>query len=795
MANALKDLDLLDGADEELVSGNPQERNWRGILTALLVISAMCSVIFAAVLILTPLTTEATSNRTRFGLDDIGSNLYSHQIGILEWVGPQRLFLKNYTATYVLDVAKSPPEKRLFADYSILYQHGKVVSMVVHPAAKFIALALESSFDGSKSPYRIFDPSTSTFEVVGPNRTGAEPIQLFRWNPKGDDFVFVHENNIFYQRAPSPTAEVLQLTNSDSAVVYNGVADWLYEEELYQSQQAMWWARSGEILAFVTIDDRHVRNIEFPSYNRLQYPAISRIPYPKADVKELPTVSLNMWRRSDVVQKRMEVQLAAPEGAYQYLMMASWVVLHGKDILVAVWANRYQNETSITLCDFDAGKCVLNFAMKYRMDGLRMWAESDDYRIRHSTDDAYFVILPHRFPDGNIYNHVARISVPKDYKNGREVFLASGPFDVKSIDGYDAATDTVFFTAAAPLPSQNQLFRASASPSPGESARCATCDVVKRCAYHATTFSANNDHFIMFCKGLGVPRVFIASVSGNFSDLFEVTDGETIAKNFEAKLAPTVVFENVTLRNGYVAAVKLFLPPGLKPNSLERRYPLLVDVYGGPNSQRVMEENSVSLSWYFSTSLEYVVAVIDGRGTGSRGWKYRSPIYGQLGTVEIEDQIEAARALLKKHRFLDRSRVAIWGWSYGGFASAHIVERDANRTFKCAISVAPVTNFKYYDATYTERYMGMADSTAYERTNLARNVTAFHSVNYLLVHGTGDDNVHFQNTAEFIRALTDARVQFDLMIYPDSRHSLINVRPHLHDLLIRFLQKCFHRIQ
>jgi len=135
--------------------------------------------------------------------------------------------------------------------------------------------------------------------------------------------------------------------------------------------------------------------------------------------------------------------------------------------------------------------------------------------------------------------------------------------------------------------------------------------------------------------------------------------------------------------------------------------------------------------------------------------------------------------------------VGIWGWSYGGFVSARVIQRDDNSTFKCAASVAPVSNFKYYDATYTERYMGAASSEAYEKTDLTLNVTAFHKAPYMLVHGTGDDNVHFQNTAEFAKALTDDNVQFDMMIYTDDSHNLGSGRWHLYNMLSRFFKKCF----
>ncbi|VDK40705.1 unnamed protein product [Gongylonema pulchrum] len=141
---------------------------------------------------------------------------------------------------------------------------------------------------------------------------------------------------------------------------------------------------------------------------------------------------------------------------------------------------------------------------------------------------------------------------------------------------------------------------------------------------------------------------------------------------------------------------------------------------------------------FLASNTKYIVVYIDGRGSGMRGWKYKEPVYGRLGTVEIDDQIETMKILAAKHRFIDSKRIGIWGWSYGGFVAAHVVERDSGRLFKCAVSVAPVTDFKLYDATYTERYMGDASELAYERANLVRNVSMFKHVKFLLVHGTAD---------------------------------------------------------
>jgi len=146
---------------------------------------------------------------------------------------------------------------------------------------------------------------------------------------------------------------------------------------------------------------------------------------------------------------------------------------------------------------------------------------------------------------------------------------------------------------------------------------------------------------------------------------------------------------------------------------------------------------------------------------------------------------------LERHEYIDKSKVAIWGWSYGGFVSAHVIEQGGFKTFRCAASVAPVTNFRYYDATYTEKYLGLYNEADYVPTDLTRNVSAFKQVRYLLIHGTADDNVHFQNSATFIKALTAENVQFDLMVYPDSRHALANERAHLYTMLNRFFGECF----
>jgi dipeptidyl aminopeptidase/acylaminoacyl peptidase len=480
-----------------------------------------------------------------------------------------------------------------------------------------------------------------------------------------------------------------------------------------------------------------------------------------------------------------------------YLFSAKWVTLFDKNVLIAIWANRYQNHTTITLCTFDSGKCVHNYEQRYTLGGMKLWAEPEDYQDVKSfhTDTSFFILLPSQKPSGDIFTQIAKITVTPNLATAKVAFLSMAEYDVDKINYFDSKNNLIYYTAAAPNPTQKHLYVASANPNIIGQSRCVTCNVSpQNCSYHESSFSNNGNHFFMNCKGPGTPHVIMTSISSNFKNLAEYGRNPYLEKatTFSGVL-PKVRFENITLRNGFVSQVKMLIPPSLETSSVDKRYPVLVDVYGGPGSQKATEEwlaNNIDI--YFASNPEYIVVFIDGRGSGNRGWKQKAPIYGNFGTVEVDDQIETIRRLLTKHKFMDKRRVAIWGWSYGGFVATKAIERDPKQTFRCAAAVAPVSHFKYYDATYTERYMGAASSDAYSETDLTKNVTAFHDINFLLVHGTADDNVHFQNTAVFVKALSDENVQFDLAVYTDDSHNLASSRWALYNKLSIFLSNCFN---
>uniref|UniRef100_A0A8R1XPH9 Uncharacterized protein n=1 Tax=Onchocerca volvulus TaxID=6282 RepID=A0A8R1XPH9_ONCVO len=810
-----------------MITSGPFERNWRGIIIALLVIAVMCSLIILATLLITPFSLVGTTKGPPLTLTDILHNTLLSPIETIEWMDNDQILLRTTDSIIIVNVSSFPITFDSFAKNDIVGRQEHINQIVFSHDASYIAFSydekvnfiLSSIFSFSifssenkvlekyrhqmlnfniikhlinkfqvnnAETYLIYSVQSQTFSSVGPQGTGNEFLQLFVWNPTSNDFAFVHQNNIYYSEGPGDS-HVHQITRDNESLVYNGIMDWIYEEEIFSSNVGMWWSKSGQYLAFIKIDDRKVPLIQYSVFGQQQYPTANKIPYPKAGVKNLPEITINIWDKKSKVSREMDIVIG-DKSLSTYLFSISWISLYNEDLLIAVFANRYQNITSITICTFDSGNCVLNSKQHYTIAGHKLWAEPENFRIQHFSNDSYFVNLPGHTTSGEIFTQIARVTVPKNYTNGRAIFLTWNDYDATSIIGYNEKSKLVYFMAASPLPSQRHMYAVSYYATKNDKPACVTCGIIPNCTFQDVRFSMDMDKYILSCRGPGVPRAYYSSISSNNSLIEELTDWKKLEQKYEEKALATMRYENFTL----IAIVKMLLPPDFDQTVLDIKYPVIVSVYNGPGSQTVTEEITPNtLDMFLASNTKYIVICIDARGSGMRGWKYKEPIYGHLGTVEIDDQIEAVKILASKHRFIDSKHIAIWGWSYGGFVSAHVVERDTNHLFKCAVSIAPVTDFKFYDATYTERYMGGASELAYEQANLIRNVSMFKEVKFLLVHGMADDNVHLQNSAQLIRALGEQNIQFQLMVYPDASHSLIWARQHLFTMLTEFFEKCF----
>ncbi|KAI5300729.1 hypothetical protein KEM55_005441 [Ascosphaera atra] len=289
--------------------------------------------------------------------------------------------------------------------------------------------------------------------------------------------------------------------------------------------------------------------------------------------------------------------------------------------------------------------------------------------------------------------------------------------------------------------------------------------------YYDVSFSHNAAYALLHYQGPSIPWQKVISTPSNkqaFEDVIE--ENKDLAKKIEDYALPDITYHRVEVE-GYQLPVKEYRPKDFDP---KKKYPVLFNPYAGPNSQSVDQKFSVNFHSYVAATLGYIVVTVDGRGTGFIGRKARCIIRGQLGKYETHDQIAVAKMYAAKP-YIDEKRVAIWGWSYGGYMTLKTLEQDAGETFSYGMAVAPVTDFSFYDSVYTERYMRTPQHNpeGYKNTAITNATALSKSVRFLVMHGTGDDNVHVQNTLTLLDKLDLAGVDnYDVHVFPDSDHSI-----------------------
>uniref|UniRef100_A0A914QFG2 Dipeptidylpeptidase IV N-terminal domain-containing protein n=1 Tax=Panagrolaimus davidi TaxID=227884 RepID=A0A914QFG2_9BILA len=425
---------------QDLIGGQPTERNWKGIVCALTVIISICSMIFICILLFTPMGSSSLLDGTPMELKDVVGPAFMSPIESMEWVDDNHIAIRYGDHLELLNVNKTLPDgfaTTVLLDSETLYRYGKPNAIGVTTGRRYILAGYNGNKKANRLVFRIYDIKDS-FENIGPKKSGDENIQVLAWNPVGNDFAFVHENNIYYQNGPG-TKEVKQITTSGNISVLNGVADWLYEEEIFQTNKALWWSKDGNELGYLTIDDTIVDKIEFSRYSKLQYPETVRLPYPKTGAQNLPKVTLNIWNKKNESKKEMEIEVRDPSLGV-YLFSAKWVTLFDKNVLIAIWANRYQNHTTLTLCTFDSGKCVHNYEQRYTLGGMKLWAEPEDFQDVKSfhTDSSFFLLLPSQKPSGDIFTQIAKITVTPNLATAKVAFLSMAEYDVDKINYYDS---------------------------------------------------------------------------------------------------------------------------------------------------------------------------------------------------------------------------------------------------------------------------------------------------------------------------------------------------------------------
>lgn len=608
--------------------------------------------------------------------------------------------------------------------------------------------------------YYIYDLNTKELTKLSDN--GRQAYATF--SPDNSKVAFVRDNNLFYVNLAD--MKETQVTNDGKFnELIHGSTDWVYEEELSMTK-AFEWSGTGEQLFYLTFDERGVPEYNMQKWNQGElYPEDYKFKYPKAG-EDNSVVTATLFNLKTGEKKPVDL------GTDQEYYVARIYQTPNPNVLSLMRLNRLQNQLDILHVNAQTAETTIVLTEKY--DTYVDLDFIDD--LTYLKDGKHFVHASEK----SGYKHLYLYTVDGKLKNQ----ITSGDWEVDSFEGVDESRKkpVVFFTSTEVSPLDRTFYSVELNGKNKKALRAQK-------GVHSINMSNDFKYYIDYYSNASEPL--------NVS-LYETEDNKPIkVLENNQKLEQTVeeyalspkeffTFKTVdqTTLHGY-----MIKPPSFDAN---KEYPVLIYQYSGPGSQNVMNSwNGSNYYWHQMLAQEgYIVAVIDTRGTGGRGAAFKKMTYKQLGKYESQDHIAGAK-YLGELPYVDASRIGIWGWSYGGYMSS-LAMFVGEGLFKAAIAVAPVTNWRYYDTIYTERYMDTPQNnpSGYDDNSPTSHVEKLQG-NYLLIHGTGDDNVHFQNAVALQDALILAGKQFDSFYYPDRAHGIYrnNARMHLYTMMTNWLKE------
>lgn len=630
-----------------------------------------------------------------------------------------------------------------FSDYSFSEDEKKVL----------LPTETESIYRYStRSNYYVYDRETKIAEELSEGKQ-----RLAQFSPDASKVAFVKENNIFIKDIINNTE--LQVTfDGEINKIINGATDWVYEEE-FAFDNGMQWNASGNKIAYYRFDEEKVPEFSMDLFTDL-YPSQSQFKYPKAGETN-STIELFIYDLDS--NKTTKANINTEEEFY--IPRIKWTL--DENVLSVQRMNRHQNQLDFILVDAKDGSSQTIFT-----ENDAAYIDVTD-NLTFLNDGKYFIWTSEK----SGYNHIYLYNL-----KGKQVRqITKGNYDVTDFYGIDESNNTVYFASSERSPMHRDVYAIQLN---GKNKKTLT----NKIGTNSATFSTNYKYFINQYSNANTPYYFcLYDAKGN--EVRMLKDNSNLKNSLaEYALSQKEFFNFKTTEgidlNGWM----------MKPHNFDETkfYPVFMYLYGGPGSQQVTDSwGGSNFLWYqMLTQQGYIVACIDNRGTGARGSEFKKCTYQQLGKLETRDQIEANRYLANLP-YVDGSRIGIFGWSYGGYMSTLCLLKGADE-FKMAIAVAPVTNWRYYDSIYTERYMRTPQENAsgYDDNSPINHVEKLKG-KYLLVHGSADDNVHYQNTMEMTNALVNANKQFDLFIYPNKNHGIYGgyTRLHLFTKMTNFIKE------
>ncbi len=601
--------------------------------------------------------------------------------------------------------------------------------------------------------YYVYDLKARKLELISKNS-----IQEPTFSPDGNHIAYVDQNNIYIKNLMS--SKVSQITSDgEKNKIINGITDWVYEEE-FSFVRAFQWNGDSDKIAYLRFDETDVPEFSMDIYGDGLYPKRQVFKYPKAGENN-SEISLHLYKLK--TQKADVVDLG--DFKQHYIPRIQWT--KESNTLSVITLNRHQNNLNLIFVD---GNSVES----------RLILNEKDAAYVEITDDLTFLkdnsFIWSSEKDG--FNHIYHYD-----KSGKLINqISRGNWEVTNYYGFNSKTNRIFYQSTEEGSINRSIYSVKIN---GKNKR----KLSQKTGSNSAAFSNSYHYYINTFSSSNTPAIYTLNDAQTGDEIKEIKNNIKLKEKLSNFDLPEKEFSVLKTKNG---GYNMWM---FKPIDFDatKKYPLLMYQYSGPGSQSVKNSwNNSKDYWHLMMAQKgYVVVCVDGRGTGFKGRDFKKMTYKELGKFEIEDQIESAIELGKLD-YIDENRIGIWGWSYGGYMSSLAITKGAD-VFQAAIAVAPVTSWRFYDSIYTERYMQTPQENAsgYD-DNSPINFVELLKGDYLLIHGTGDDNVHSQNSMRMINALVEANKQFDLFVYPDRSHGIYegnNTRLHLYNKMTNFMDR------
>ncbi len=617
----------------------------------------------------------------------------------------------------------------------------------------------------TRGDYWVLDLASGALRKLGGSEAKPSTLMFAKFAPDGGRVGYVRENNLYVEDLSS--GQITALTADGSRTLINGTFDWVYEEELMNYYADGWrWSPDGKSVAFWQLNADSVRNFSMVNNTDSVYSRVIEVQYPKVgETNSAARVGIVSAAGGDTRWLQIE-----GDPRNHYIARMDWAASSDEVILQRL--NRLQNRNEVMLGDARSGR-VKTVLVEQDSTWVDLW------------DDLVWLDNGKSFTwvsDRDGWNHVYVVS--RDGSKSR--LVTKGDYDVLDIKGIDPKGGWLYFIASPDNPTQRYLFR-SRLDGKGKAERLTP---VREAGTHAYDVSPNYRYAIATYSSLGSPPLIRLVRLPKHESIRTLVDNQELRGRVNALQRGSIEWLSIAAEDGAKMPAVLMKPADFDST---RKYPLLFFVYGGPGNVEVNDSWGGYFLWHtMLTQKGYLVAIVDNRGTPAPlGRKFRKAIYGQLGVIETRDQAAAARTLAARP-YVDPARIGIWGWSYGGFMALNTLFQHAD-LYRTGVSVSPVTHWSLYDNVYTERYNGLVtdNRAGYDRGSPLSYVKGLRG-NLLVIHGGGDDNVHYQNTEMLINALVAANRPFEMMEYPNRTHCICQGKgttAHLFDLVTRFLDR------